>query len=304
MNRRDFLNTLAFGGMVSPFLINVAFADTKMPLLKQIPSTKESIPALGMGTWITFNVGPSKRLRDARTEVLRTFFKMGGAMIDSSPMYGSAEEVIGYCLKKLNYPKALFATTKVWTPSKSEGKQQILDSENLWGVKPFDLFLVHNLVNWEEQLETLKQKKAKGELRYIGVSTSHGSRHEELEKVMKTQDLDFVQLEYNVLNLKVENRLLPLAKEKGIAIITNRPFQRGALFDYFDKYPLPNWKSEYDITSWAQFFLKFVISHPAVTCAIPATTKVAHMKENMSCLYTKLPNEQGRQKMIKYVKNL
>lgn len=304
MNRRDFLNTMTFAGSLSPFLIQSAFSNTNTLLLKQIPSTGEIIPALGMGTWISFNVGGSKRLRDARCEVLNTFFEMGGKMVDSSPMYGSAQEVMGYCLKKLGYPKSLFSATKIWTSSKSKGKQQILDSENLWGIKPFDLFQIHNLLSWEEHLETLYEKKKNGEIRYIGITTSHGSRHQELEEIMKTKEIDFVQFTYNLLDREVESRLLPLAKEKGIAVIINRPFQGGDLFDYFLKYPLPSWKSEYDINNWAQFFLKFVISHPAVTCAIPATSKIEHMKENMAAMYGKIPDERGRAKMIQYIENL
>ena len=304
MNRRDFLNTIAFSGVLSPFLIQNSFANTNSILLKQIPSSKEIIPAIGMGTWISFNVGGSKRLRDSRAEVLKTFFEMGGKMVDSSPMYGSAEEVMGYCLKKLGYPKSLFSATKIWTSSKSNGEQQIMDSQNLWGIKPFDLFQVHNLLSWEEHLETLSEKKKKGEIKYIGVTTSHGSRHEELEKIMKTQDIDFVQFTYNILDREVESRLLPLAKEKSIAVIINRPFGGGSLFDYFEKYPLPSWKSEYDINTWAQFFLKFVISHPSVTCAIPATSKVQHMKENMNSMYGKIPDERQRAKMLSYIKSL
>ena len=304
MNRREFLNTLSMAGLISPILFQSAFANTNMPLLKQIPRSKEFIPSIGMGTWISFNVGASKRLRDARAEVLKTFFDMGGRMVDSSPMYGSAEEVMGYCLKKLGYPKSLFSTTKVWTASKSDGEQQILDSENLWGIKPIDLFLVHNLLSWKEHLETLLEKKRNGEIRYIGVSTSHGSRHEELEKIMLTQEIDFIQCEYNVLNRKIENRILPLAQEKGIAVIINRPFKGGALFNDFDKLPLPSWKSEYDINNWAQFFLKFVISHPAVTCSIPATSKIEHIKENMGAMYGKVPDAQARAKMIQYIESL
>ncbi len=304
MNRRDFLNTMTFAVSLSPLLVQSAFSKTDTLLLKQIPSSGDIIPAIGMGTWISFNVGGSKRLRDARTEVLKTFFEMGGKMVDSSPMYGSAEEVMGYCLKKLGYPKSLFSATKIWTSSKSNGKEQILDSENLWGVKPFDLFQIHNLLSWEEHLETLLEKKRKGEVKYIGITTSHGSRHEELEKIMRIQEIDFVQFTYNVLDREVESRLLPLAKEKGIAVIINRPFQGGDLFDYFEKYPLPKWKNEYDIKTWAQFFLKFVISHPAVTCAIPATSKIEHMKENMTSMYGKIPDERGRAKMIQYIESL
>ncbi len=304
MNRREFLNTLVLGGAVYPALSQAVFADTHTPLLRKIPSSGEFIPAIGMGTWITFNVGGSKRLRDARTEVLKTFFDMGGKMVDSSPMYGSAEEVMGYSLEKLGYPESLFSATKIWTSSKRNGEQQIQDSQELWGLKQFDLFQIHNLVSWQEHLETLKEKKKNGIIRYIGITTSHGSRHKTFEKIMATQELDFVQFTYNVIDREAEERLLPLAKEKNIAVIINRPFQGGNLFDHFNKYPLPLWKDEFAIQNWAQFFLKFIISHPAVTCAIPATSKVDHMKENMNAMYGEIPDAKARQKMIDHIKSL
>ena len=304
VNRRDFLNTLILGGAIFPPLLKNVLADTETPLLRKIPSSGELIPAVGMGTWITFNVGGSKRLRDSRAKVLNTFFAMGGKMVDSSPMYGSAEDVLGYCLKKLGYPESLFSATKVWTSGKHNGEQQIQDSEELWGLKQFDLFQIHNLLSWEEHLETLTEKKRNGEIRYIGITTSHGSRHAEFERIMATQDIDFVQFTYNVLDRKAEKRLLPLAKEKKLAVIINRPFQGGRLFDQFDKYPLPLWKDDYDINNWAQFFLKFVISHPAVTCAIPATSQVEHMEENMNAMYGEIPDEKTREKMTVYIKSL
>lgn len=304
MNRRKFLNTLVLAGVIYPPFSQPVFADTNTPLLKKIPSSGEVIPAIGMGTWITFNVGGSKRLRDARTEVLKTFFDMGGKMVDSSPMYGSAEEVMGYCLEKLGYPESLFSATKIWTSNKRKGEQQVQDSQSLWGLKQFDLFQIHNLVSWQEHLETLKEKKKNGIIRYIGITTSHGSRHDAFEKIMATQELDFVQFTYNVNDREAEERLLPLAKEKNIAVIINRPFQGGNLLDRFEKYPLPSWKDVFGIQNWAQFFLKFVISHPAVTCAIPATSKVDHMKENMNALYGEMPDAKARQKMLDHIKSL
>lgn len=304
MERRDFLYSLFFATVLAPMITTTSFASKSAPFMKTIPSSGESIPAVGMGTWITFNVGSSQRLRNERLEVLKMFFKMGGGMIDSSPMYGSSEDVVGYCLKRLNYPKSLFSATKVWTSDKDDGVAQIEESKDLWGVDVLDLEQVHNLLSWEEHLETLRELKREGAIRYIGVTTSHGSRHEELERIMKSEDIDFVQLTYNVVKTEAEKRLLPLAKERGIAVIANRPFEGGELFDYYQRYPLPKWAGELDIDNWAQFFLKFIISHPAITCAIPATTKVAHMKENMGAMHGVMPESSMRQEMVEYIKSL
>ncbi|MFP4487415.1 MAG: aldo/keto reductase [Campylobacterales bacterium] len=304
MRRRDFLHSLVCVAVVAPFIYSPSFASKSSLLMKKIPSSGEYIPSVGMGTWITFNVGSAQRLRDERLEVLDMFFKMGGGMIDSSPMYGSSEEVLGYCLRKLGYPKSLFSATKVWTSNEGRGDSQITESMDLWGVDVFDLVQVHNLLSWEAHLETLQELKKKGTIRYTGITTSHGSRHRELEKIMKTEDIDFVQFTYNVVQREAEKRLLPLAKERGIAVIINRPFEGGELFNYYEKHPLPSWASEYDINNWAQFFLKFIISHPSVTCAIPATTQVQHMKENMGAMRGVMPDEPTRQKMASYIKEI
>ena len=271
---------------------------------KVIPASGEQIPVIGMGSWITFNVGDNESLRDNRVEVLRTFFDMGGAVIDSSPMYGSSEEVIGYCLERISNKGSLFAATKVWTLLKWLGIRQMASSRQLWGVDRFDLLQVHNLLDWESHLETLLEDKKQGRLRYIGVTTSHGRRHETMERVMAEQPLDFAQFTYNILDRKAEKRLLPLAAERGLAVIVNRPFQRKKLFRRFGHFPLPEWAQEFDCSNWAQFFLKFVVSHPAVTCAIPATSRVDHMQENMGALYGRLPEPAMRDRMVRYVESL
>jgi len=271
---------------------------------KAIPATGERMPVIGMGSWITFNVGDDEKLRDARVEVLRTFFDRGGAMIDSSPMYGSSEDVIGYGLARLKNTQDLFSATKVWTPLQWHGVKQMESSLDLWGLETFDLLQVHNLLNWEGHLETLLEWKAQGRVRYIGVTTSHGSRHDELEKIMMAQPIDFVQFTYNVLDRAAEKRLLPLAAERGLAVIVNRPFRRGALFDRFADKPLPEWAGECDCANWAQIFLKFIVSHPAVTCAIPATTRVDHMQENMGAAYGRLPDGALRTRIVRYIESL
>ncbi|MCH2534101.1 MAG: aldo/keto reductase [Bdellovibrionales bacterium] len=270
---------------------------------KIIPSTKESIPVIGMGTWISFNVGKNIRLRNQRTQVLKKFFEYGGGMIDSSPMYGSSEEVLGYALKKIGYPKGLFSATKIWTPSTEKGKEQFKDSLKLWGLKKLDLEQVHNLVNYEEHLETLQKLKAEKRIRYIGVTTSHGRRHSELKKVLKSKNIDFVQLTYNMQNTDAEP-LIELAQKNNIAVIANRPYAGGGLIKNIQNKPLPKWSKDIDCTTWADFLLKYIVSDPGVTCAIPATTQVEHMQENMQAGIGKLPTPKQRQQMMSYFKSL
>lgn len=307
LSRRSVARGVAAAGTalaLSPILPGFLCADPSPPHLRAIPSTGEQIPAVGMGSWITFNVGPIPALRDARVNVLQTFFDMGGGMVDSSPMYGTSEEVIGYCLGKIENDKSLFSATKVWTVSRDMGIRQMEQSEQLWGLKKFDLMQIHNLLDWDAHIKTLVKWKAEGRIRYIGITTSHGRRHDEFEKLMKSLPLDFVQFTYNILDREAEARLLPLAAEKGIAVICNRPFQRGALFDKFQRHPLPPWAQDIDCANWAQFLLKFIISHPAVTCAIPATSRVDHMTENMGALKGRLPDMKTRERMVAFVESL
>ncbi|HEX6141978.1 MAG TPA: aldo/keto reductase [Geminicoccaceae bacterium] len=273
-------------------------------LTKVFPATGERVPAIGMGSWITFNVGDDQELRDQRVEVLRAFFEKGGGVIDSSPMYGTSEEVIGYCLAHLENTGALFSATKVWTPLKWLGPGQMAESRELWGLERFDLMQIHNMLNWESHLETLLEDKAEGRIRYIGMTTSHGRRHEAFEKTMAEQPLDAVQFTYNILDREAERRVLPLAAERGLAVMINRPFRRKQLFRLFERHPLPEWAGEFDCANWAEFLLKFIVSHPAVTCAIPATSRVDHMQENMGALHGRLPDPAMRTRMIRYVESL
>ncbi len=277
---------------------------TGAAIRRAIPNSGEEVPVIGMGSWITFNVGDSSRLRDARADVLKVFLERGSRVIDSSPMYGSSEDVIGYCLDKIGRRNELFGATKVWTPLDGHGVSQMAESRKLWGVEAFNLMQIHNLVNWEGHLDTLAADKAAGRMRYIGITTSHGSRHGEMERVIADQRIEAVQFTYNMIDRAAERRLLPMAAERGHAVVINRPFRRGELFRRFAKHPLPAWSAEIDCTGWAQFFLKFVVSHPAVTCAIPATSRVDHMVENMGALYGGLPDAALRARMSKYVESL
>jgi diketogulonate reductase-like aldo/keto reductase len=225
-------------------------------------------------------------------------------MIDSSPMYGSSQEVIGYGLTKLGHPPPLFSADKVWIASGARGREQIERSRRYWNVARLDLVQVHNLLAWQEHLPTLFEMKAAGQVRYVGITTSEGRRHREIEQIMRSERIDFVQLTYNVLDREVEDRILPLARDRGIGVIVNRPFREGALIRSVARHRLPAWATEVECANWAQFLLKFIVSHPAVTCAIPATTSVEHVRENMGAAYGRLPDEAMRRRMIAHVAGL
>lgn len=271
---------------------------------RPIPSSGEELPRVGLGSWITFNVGDDRQLQDECADVIAAFLAGGGKLIDSSPMYGSAQATIGYALNKLGKPKTLFAADKVWTGDVDGGATQIETSRQAWGVPHFDLLQVHNLLAWEAHLPLLSAMKSEGRLRYVGVTTSHGRRHDDIEQVMKTQPIDFLQITYNVLDREVEERILPLAQERRIAVIVNRPFRQGELIRSLEDKALPAWAADIDAKSWAQFLLKFIISHPAVTCAIPATSRVDHVRENLAAARGPLPDADLRRRMAEYVGGL
>jgi diketogulonate reductase-like aldo/keto reductase len=219
-------------------------------------------------------------------------------------MYGSAESVVGELLKKVSNKQALFAATKVWTYGKRGGIEQMQNSMRRMGVDVMDLMQIHNLRDWKIHLPTLRQWKEEGKIRYIGITTSHGRLHAELEQIMQKEPLDFVQFSYSIGNRTVEDRLLPLAADRGVATLINRPFERGELFQRVKGKSLPDWSVEFDCRSWGQFFLKFIVSHPAVTCVIPATSKVHHMQDNMSAGLGHLPTETMRRRMIDTMESL
>lgn len=308
MERRTFLKTVlagltAFGfsrlpvsGQPHPF---------EGPLIqKSIPSTGEKVPVIGMGTWQTFDVGADTDLRNHRTQILKEFFKGGGGIIDSSPMYGSSEAVVGYGLEQLAYPSGLFSATKVWTSDTERGKEQIQQSKELWGLSTLDLEQVHNLVNCESHLKTLFELKQAGTLKHVGVTTYGGYRHSELANIMRTQPLDFIQLTYNVENRQAEGKILDLAQERGISVIANRPFGGGPLIDRMQKHPFPGWGPEIGCNNWPQLLLKFIVSHPAITCAIPATTQIVHMQENMGACHGELLKPKSRKRILDYIERL
>jgi len=260
------------------------------------------MPVIGLGTWITFNVGNDPAARQSCAQVLRAFFDAGGRMVDSSPMYGSSQGVIGEGLARHGATARVFSAEKVWTSSNAQA--QIAATRELWGVPRFDLLQVHNLLAWQMHLPLLLAMKRAGELRYVGITTSEGRRHTEMERLLQTQPLDFVQLTYNILDREAEQRLLPLARERGIAVIANRPFREGALIRAVQRHPLPGWAADIDCANWAQFLLKYIVSHPDVTCAIPATSSLAHLHQNMGALRGHLPDAAMRTRMANHVRAL
>jgi diketogulonate reductase-like aldo/keto reductase len=302
LSRRRFLHNLAALGTL--LMVNNGQASPSRHM-RIIPSGNERIPVIGMGSWLVFAIDPDNEQElESRSAVIQEFLKLGGGMIDSSPMYGVAEDVIGRSLKRIDDISGLFSATKVWTHGNRQGLLQMEDSRLLWGLPRFDLMQVHNLMDWQTHLPNLYDMRDEGQIRYVGVTTSHGRRHDELIDVMRTEPLDFVQFTYNLVDREAENYLLPLAADRGIAVIINRPFQRGGLFDRFARYKLPKWAGDIDCTNWAQYFLKFIVSHPAVTCAIPATSRVDHLQQNMGAAYGRLPDQAMRRQMVKYVETL
>ncbi|MEQ9346233.1 MAG: aldo/keto reductase [Thalassospira sp.] len=302
IDRRKFLQaTAALGALASFGLGRAASAQGKSPgdfpdiLRKPIPSTGEEIPAIGLGSWITFNVGNDQVLRDQCADVISAFFAAGGRMIDSSPMYGSAQEVIGYCLDKLGARDQVFSTDKVWTSG--DGVAQIDQTLARWHMQKFDLLQVHNLLGITDNLRLLFRLKDEGLLRYVGVTTSHGRRTDDLIAVMKNERLDFVQVTYNPIDRKVEEYLLPMAYDRGIAVIVNRPFRGGSLTERLEGEPLPEFASDLEVESWAQLILKYLIAHPSVTCPIPATTSPGHAAENMRAATGLLPDDKMREQI-------
>ena len=296
-NRRRTLCTLAAAGAYVLTRPSLTLGQSRAILTRPIPSSGEQLPVVGLGSWITFNVGNDTVARDGCADVMKYFVDAGGRMIDSSPMYGSSQETIGYGLRKTALAARVFSADKVWTAS-SRGREQIEQSRKYWQIARFDLLQVHNLLNWQEHLPTLFAMKAAGQVRYVGITTSEGRRHAEVEQLMSAHPLDFVQVTYNPIDREAEERILPLARDRGIAVIINRPFREGALVRALARQPLPPWASEIDCASWAQILLKYIVSHPAVTCAIPATTRVDHVRENMSAAYGRLPDAAMRQRIV------
>jgi diketogulonate reductase-like aldo/keto reductase len=264
---------------------------------RPIPSTGEALPLIGLGTWQTFDVGPSPEERAPLQEVLAAFAAAGGKLVDSSPMYGRAEEVLGDLTARLGLRPKLFLATKVWTSGKQAGVAQMEASLRKLRADRLDLMQVHNLLDMERHLETLRAWKAAGRVRYIGITHYTASAHEAVARAMTAHPVDFVQINYSVGEREAERRVLPLALERGVAVLANRPFAGGDLLRRLRTKPLPAFAGEIGCTSWAQLLLKFVVGHPAITCAIPATSKVAHLRDNMAAAQGVLPDATLRQRI-------
>ena len=279
------------------------------PLRRPIPKTGEMLHALGLGTWQTFDVGGDASGRAAAREVLARFVKAGGQMVDSSPMYGSSEAVVGELAADLGVEKSLFLATKVWTSGREAGIRQMEESlRRMRTLAPrpraMDLMQVHNLSDVSTQLKTLREWKEQGRIRYLGITHYHEGAYAELERLIKSEQLDFAQFNYNVVSTAAEARLLPVCAEYQTAVIVNRPFEEGALFRRVQGRKLPKWAEEFDCDSWARFFLKFILSHPAVTCAIPATRNPDYLVDNMGAALGRLPDAAMRRRMVQHMRSL
>lgn len=299
MDRRTTLYRLSALSLLPCFSNKSNFADKMMT--RPIPSSGESLPVVGLGTWQTFDVNPTSAEADPLKEVLTTLLKHGGAVVDSSPMYGQSEEATGTLSKGLGINDKLFIATKVWTTGKEDGIRQMTKSLKLLQRSKIDLMQVHNLTDWRTHLPTLRQWKEQGKLRYIGITHYTQSAYSQIEEILNKEPIDFLQINYSILSRKAEERLLPLAREKKTAVLINRPFEEGALFQRVKGKQLPAWASEIDCASWGQFFLKFIISHPAVNCVIPGTSKPHHMADNAKAGFGRLPDEAFRRRMVSFL---
>ena len=315
MTRREASKVMAgtAAGLLLPINTQSATESSTM-LTRVIPSSGEKLPVIGLGTWRAFDVDLTTDNRRQLEEVLSLFVKLGGRVIDSSPMYGRAEEVIGELTAALGIRDklataslsggGLFLATKVWTHGKENGIKSMERSMALLRTKRVDLMQVHNLVDVQTHLATLREWKQQGRIRYLGITHHEAGAFPDVEKIMRSEKLDFLQINYSLMEREAEQRILPLAQERAIAVLINRPFGAGDLFGKVRSKPLPGWATEFDCRSWAQFFLKWIVAHPAVTCAIPATDKPVHLQDNVQGGVGRLPDEKMRRRMVEFVSSL
>ena len=303
LSRAAFLRLLAGAGLaLSSGTGGGAAAQT--PITREIPKSGEALPVVGLGTWQTFDVGPSAAERAGQREVLRLLLEGGGSVIDSSPMYGRSEAVVGDLLAELQARDRAFLATKVWTRGETAGIRQMEQSLDRLRSPRIDLMQVHNLVDWQTHMGTLRRWKEEGRIRYIGITHYTTGGLSALAEVIEAEPLDFVQLAYSIRVRAAEDRLLPLAAERGVAVLVNRPYEGGALFRAVRGQALPGWAADFDCASWGQFFLKFVLAHPAVTCVIPGTSKAKHMADNLGAGRGRMPDSTQRKQMLAHLEGI
>ena len=302
--RREFLErslicsgAALFGGRAS------AEPETKV-LRRTIPSSGEALPAVGVGTWQAFDIGRSEEELSSRRAVLEILTRHGGSVIDSSPMYGRAESAVGELIEEMGARERAFLATKVWTRGEGAGKAQMQDSLRKFRADKVELMQIHNLVDWRTHLNTLRKWKEDGTIRYLGITHYQASAYPDMMRIMRSEALDFVQLNYSVLRRDAERDILPLAADKGIAVLVNRPFVGGSLFSHVRGADLPAWTRDFDCRSWGQFALKYVLAHPAVTCVIPGTGTPKHMEDNMGAGLGRLPDPETRRRMVALMSEL
>jgi diketogulonate reductase-like aldo/keto reductase len=298
MRRRGFLL------LGTAFALGLANAQERKIMSRKIPSTGEELPAIGLGTWQVFNVGTGAAERAPLREVIANFQKAGGRVIDSSPMYGTAESVAGDLVAELGLRERLFIATKVWTRGRAEGIAEMERSFKKLRVTTMDLMQIHNLLDVEVHTKTLNDMKAKGRIRYTGITHYTSSAYADVEKWLVREKYDFLQINYSLAERESEKKILGMCKDKNIAVIANRPFAEGAMFKRVRGKPLPPWAAEIGIASWAQYFLKWIVGHPAVTCTIPGTGSPAHIADNVAAGFGALPDEKMRQRMAEYFDSL
>jgi len=300
-SRRRFFQVLTAGAAVATFAPESLLAAEISMLKRKIPSSGEELPVIGLGTSGVFDVGGGSAERAPLMEVLQSLTAAGGSLLDTSPMYNRAEAVSGDLIAAQDLRDRMFIATKVWTRGKDAGLQQIETSMRSLKTPKLDLVQVHNLLDLQTQLANVRALKEQGKIRYTGITHYTVASHTDLENIIQRERLEFVQLNYSIVTRQAEQRVLPLAAARKVAVLVNRPFEDGALFARVRGTPLPAWASEIDCSSWAQFFLKFIVSHPAVTCVIPATAKPDHMADNVHAGHGRMPDEKMRERMAAHV---
>jgi diketogulonate reductase-like aldo/keto reductase len=299
LSRRTLLKrTLGAGAALAVAPLSSFGSPSSEMRTRPIPSSGEPLPCVGLGTWQQFDVPPGDtEARAALKEVLRRLVDLGASVVDSSPMYGRSEQVVGALSAELGLADEIFGATKVWTRGKEDGIRQMERSMDRMHQRPMDLMQVHNLVDWQTHLDTLQDWKAEGKVRYIGVTHYTLGAFDELASIIEGRDIDFVQLPYSIQTARAEERLLPLAAENEVGVIVNEPFEGGSLFGRVEGESLPDWASSFDCESWAQFFLKYILGHEAVTCVIPGTSDPEHLRDNVRAGYGRLPDDDTRERM-------